>query len=76
VYKVLENWYVTFAELTPKLIVGILVFTFFLLQVNILSQIAVKFFTNSFQKAKREFIGYFNQCIQIFDYADGNIYFT
>mgnify|MGYP006202599431 CR=1 FL=1 len=29
VYKVLENWYVTFAELTPKLIVGILVFTFF-----------------------------------------------
>jgi small conductance mechanosensitive channel len=33
VYKVLENWYVTFAELTPKLIVGILVFSF-LLPVN------------------------------------------
>jgi small conductance mechanosensitive channel len=32
VYKVLENWYVTFAELTPKLIVGILVFSFFIYQ--------------------------------------------
>jgi small conductance mechanosensitive channel len=53
VYKVLENWYVTFAELTPKLIVGILVFTFFLSQVNI-SAIAVKFFINSSQKAKKK----------------------
>jgi small conductance mechanosensitive channel len=33
VYKVLENWYVL-CRTYPKLIVGILVFTFFLSQVN------------------------------------------
>ena len=46
VYKVLESWYVTFAEITPKLIVGILVFTFFL--------ITSKYFTNSSRKAKKK----------------------
>lgn len=54
VYKVLENWYVTFAELTPKLIVGILVFTFFLITSKYLSQIAVKLFHKFFPKSKKE----------------------
>lgn len=54
VYKVLENWYITFAELTPKLIVGILVFTFFLVTSKYLSQAAVKLFHNFFPKSRKE----------------------
>ncbi|SMO62227.1 small conductance mechanosensitive channel [Chryseobacterium rhizoplanae] len=54
VYKVLENWYVTFAELTPKLIVGILVFTFFLITSKYLSQAAVKIFHKFFPKSQKE----------------------
>lgn len=54
VYKVLENWYVTFAELTPKLIVGILVFTFFLISSKYMSQIAVKLFHKFFPKSQKE----------------------
>ncbi|MDR4893375.1 MULTISPECIES: mechanosensitive ion channel family protein [unclassified Chryseobacterium] len=54
VYKVLENWYVTFAELTPKLIVGILVFTFFLISSKYLSKGAVKLFHQFFPKSKKE----------------------
>ncbi|AZA90897.1 Small-conductance mechanosensitive channel [Chryseobacterium nakagawai] len=54
VYKVLESWYVTFAKLTPKLIVGILVFTFFLITSKYLSQIAVKLFHKFFPKSQKE----------------------
>ncbi|KAB1230277.1 mechanosensitive ion channel family protein [Chryseobacterium viscerum] len=54
VYKVLENWYVTFAKLTPKLIVGILVFTFFLITSKYLSQAAVKLFHKFFPKSQKE----------------------
>ncbi|MCS4303420.1 mechanosensitive ion channel family protein [Chryseobacterium sp. BIGb0232] len=54
VYKVLESWYVTFAELTPKLIVGILVFTFFLITSKYMSQIAVKLFHKFFPKSDKE----------------------
>lgn len=54
VYKVLQSWYMTFAELTPKLIVGILVFTFFLISSKYLSQIAVKLFHRFFPKSKKE----------------------
>lgn len=54
VYKVLENWYITFAELTPKLIVGILVFTFFLITSKYLSQISVKLFHKFFPKSQKE----------------------
>lgn len=54
VYKVLESWYVTFAELTPKLIVGILVFTFFLITSKYLSQISVKLFHRFFPKSQKE----------------------
>ncbi|MEG0928555.1 MULTISPECIES: mechanosensitive ion channel family protein [Chryseobacterium] len=54
VYKVLESWYVTLAELTPKLIVGILVFTFFLITSKYLSQISVKLFHRFFPKSQKE----------------------
>lgn len=54
VYKVLESWYITFAKLTPKLIVGILVFTFFLITSKYLSQISVKLFHKFFPKSQKE----------------------
>ncbi|ANF51319.1 mechanosensitive ion channel protein MscS [Chryseobacterium glaciei] len=54
IYKVLENWYLRFAELTPKLIVGILVFTFFLITSKYLSQGCVKVFHKLFPKSKKE----------------------
>lgn len=54
VYRVLENWYMKFAELTPKLVVGILVFSFFLFTSKYLSQIAVKLFHKFFPKSNKE----------------------
>ncbi|WP_449400876.1 hypothetical protein [Chryseobacterium wanjuense] len=54
VYNVLEDWYLKFAELTPKLIVGILVFSFFLITSKYLSLIAVKFFHKFFPKSKKK----------------------
>lgn len=52
--KVLENWYVAFARLTPKLIVGAIVFSFFLFTSKYLSKIAVKLFHKFFPKSKAE----------------------
>lgn len=54
VYRVLENWYLKFAQITPKLVVGILVFTFFLLTSKYLSKVAVKIMHKIFPKSKRE----------------------
>ena len=54
VYNVLENWYLKFAELTPKLVVGILVFSFFLITSKYLSLISVKLFHKLFPKSKKE----------------------
>ncbi|KQT23858.1 mechanosensitive ion channel protein MscS [Chryseobacterium sp. Leaf405] len=54
VYRVLENWYLKFAELTPKLIVGIIVFSFFLITSKYLSIFSVKIFHKFFPKSKRE----------------------
>ncbi|MCS3530467.1 mechanosensitive ion channel family protein [Chryseobacterium sp. JUb7] len=54
VYRVLESWYVKFAELTPKLIVGVLVFSFFLISSKYLSQFSVKVFHKLFPKSKKE----------------------
>ncbi|UZT99943.1 mechanosensitive ion channel family protein [Chryseobacterium fluminis] len=54
VYRVLENWYIKFAELTPKLIVGILVFSFFLITSKYLSLFSVKIFHKLFPKSKKE----------------------
>ncbi|MBT2623175.1 MULTISPECIES: mechanosensitive ion channel family protein [Chryseobacterium] len=54
VYKVLQSWYLKFAELTPKLIVGVLVFSFFLFTSKYLSKIAVKVFHKLFPKSQKE----------------------
>ncbi len=54
VYNVLENWYVKFAQLTPKLIVGIAVFSFFLFTSKYLSLFAVRLFHKFFPKSKKE----------------------
>lgn len=54
VYRVLENWYIKFAELTPKLIVGILVFSFFLITSKYLSRAAVKVFHKLFPKSEKQ----------------------
>ncbi|WPO82196.1 mechanosensitive ion channel family protein [Chryseobacterium sp. JJR-5R] len=54
VYNVLENWYVKFAQITPKLIVGIAVFSLFLFTSKYLSLFAVKLFHKFFPKSKKE----------------------
>ncbi|RKT01143.1 mechanosensitive ion channel family protein [Chryseobacterium defluvii] len=70
VYRVLENWYIKFAELTPKLIVGILVFSFFLITSKYLSQAAVKVFHKLFPKSEKQsslvaMIGFFRFLIML-----------
>ncbi|MBV6879068.1 mechanosensitive ion channel [Epilithonimonas ginsengisoli] len=54
VYAVLKRWYISFAELTPRLIVGILVFLFFLMTSTYLSRWSVKLFHKLFPKTKNE----------------------
>lgn len=54
VYKVLENWYFAFAKITPKLVVGILVFSFFLITSKYLSKLAVKIMHKVFPKSRNE----------------------
>jgi small conductance mechanosensitive channel len=54
IYNVLENWYLKFAQITPKLIVGIAVFSFFLFTSKYLSLFAVKLFHKLFPKSKKE----------------------
>ena len=54
VYKVLQNWYIAFAKLTPKLVVGILVFLFFLMTSKYLSKVAVNIMHRVFPKSKKE----------------------
>lgn len=54
VYAVLQKWYISFAEVTPRLIVGILVFLFFLMTSTYLSRWSVKLFHKFFPKTKNE----------------------
>ena len=54
VYAVLQKWYISFAEITPRLIVGILVFLFFLMTSTYLSRWSVKLFHQLFHKTKNE----------------------
>ena len=48
VSSVLERWYLKFAQFTPKLIVGLIVFTFFLMASTFLSKVTVKLFNKLF----------------------------
>jgi len=50
VWNTLDKWYNKFAEITPNLIVGILVFCFFLFTSKYLSKLAVKLFHKLFPK--------------------------
>lgn len=50
VYRVLKNWYVKLAEFTPNLIVGLLVFLFFLTTSSYLSKVSVKIFKKIFKR--------------------------
>lgn len=52
VYRVLENWRVKLAEFTPSLVVGIVVFTLFLLGSKFLAQISVKLFDKLFPRSR------------------------
>lgn len=48
VWKTLDSWYQKFAEFTPNLVVGLLVFSFFLVTSSYLSKLAVKLFHKFF----------------------------
>lgn len=54
VYNVLQRWYISFAQLTPRLVVGILIFIIFLATSKYLSRWSVKLFHKFFPKTKNE----------------------
>lgn len=54
VYEVLEKWYIGLARLTPRLVVGILVFVFFLMTSTYLSRWSVRLFHKVFPKTKSD----------------------
>ena len=56
VYNVLERWYVKFAQVTPNIVVGLIVFTLILLMSSYLSKLAVKVFHRFFPKSKNNSI--------------------
>ncbi len=53
VYSVLVRWYASFAEATPRIAVGIIVFTLVLLLSSFLSKISVKIFNRLFPQSKQ-----------------------
>ena len=53
VSSVLERWYLKFAQFTPKLVVGLIVFTFFLMASTFLSKVTVKLFNTLFPKSRK-----------------------
>lgn len=53
VYKTINSWYEKFAEMTPRLIVGLLVFAFFFFFSTFLSKIAVRIFHRFFPKSEQ-----------------------
>lgn len=54
VYSVLQRWYISFAQLTPRLVVGILIFLFFLTTSKYLSRWSVMLFHKFFPKTKND----------------------
>ncbi|MGA9211588.1 mechanosensitive ion channel family protein [Kaistella sp.] len=54
--SVLERWYEGLAQATPKIIVGVLVFMFFLTMSSYLSKISVRIFQKFFPKSKNSSI--------------------
>lgn len=56
VYNVLQRWYLKFAQVTPNIVVGLIVFTLILLMSSYLSKLAVKVFHRFFPKSKNKSI--------------------
>ena len=52
VYRVLERWYTKFAEITPNLVVGIIVFILILMMSSYLNRLSVRIFHRLFPKSK------------------------
>ncbi len=52
VYRVLERWYTKFAETTPNIAVGIIVFVLILMMSSYLSKVSVKIFHRLFPNSK------------------------
>ncbi|MGZ5187832.1 MAG: mechanosensitive ion channel family protein [Kaistella sp.] len=52
VYRVLERWYMKFAETTPNIIVGIVVFVLILMMSSYLSKLSVRVLHRFFPKSK------------------------
>lgn len=56
VYRVLERWYTKFAENTPNIVVGIIVFILILMMSTYLSKVSVRIFHKFFPKSKNNSI--------------------
>lgn len=56
VWKTLNKWYEKFAEFTPNLVVGLLVFSFFMITSSYLSKSAVKLFNRIFPNKKESIV--------------------
>ena len=54
VFRVLKDWWMKFAEFTPSLIVGILVFLFFMVTSKHLSKLSVNLFQRFFPKSRNQ----------------------
>ncbi|MGV8915548.1 MAG: mechanosensitive ion channel family protein [Kaistella sp.] len=54
VYSVIERWYTGFAKATPRLVVGIIVFIFFIAASSFLSKISVRIFHKFFPKSENK----------------------
>ncbi len=54
VYKVLQEWWLKFAEFTPNLIIGLLVFFFALFASRYLSKVTVRVFQKLFPKSRNQ----------------------
>lgn len=54
VYSVLENWWVKFAQFTPKLVVGLGIFLLFIYASKFLSKISVNLFQRLFPKSRNQ----------------------
>ncbi len=77
VWAVLNSWYVKFAEISPRLIVGILVFIFFLKTSKYLSKVTVKLVHNFFPDSnKQKYSSCFSRCVPFSYYPYGDVYFA
>lgn len=68
VWKTLDHWYEKFAEFTPNLVVGLIVFLFFLITSSYLSKLSVKLFHKFFPNKKDSIvsmIGFFRFLIML-----------